>query len=89
MIKFDKKACMVIVSTDEIKYQTRVSNKIAFGSPWLITTSISFHNKKPRLCYAFYKTAIVVFCRVQTVTALARLSLGLLHLSISLLLSIL
>ena len=36
-----------------------------------------------------YKTAIVVFLRVQTVTALARLSLGLLHLRISLLLSIL
>ena len=79
---------MVIVSTDEIKYQTRVSNIIAFGSPWSITTSISFYNKKPCLCHAFIKQSLL-FLRVQTVTALARLSLGLLRLSISLLLSIL
>ena len=51
MIKFDKSTCMVIASTDEIKYETRVSNIIAFGSPWPIpsiynVTSISFHNKK-------------------------------------------
>ena len=52
MIKFDKSTCMVIASTDEIKYEARVSNIIAFGSPWPIpyqiynVTSISFHNKK-------------------------------------------
>ena len=61
MIKFDKKTCMVIVSTDEIKYQTRVSNIIAFGSPWSITTSISFYNKKPCLCYAYIKQSLLFF----------------------------
>ena len=32
MIKFDKTTCMVIVSTDKIKYETRVSDIIAFAS---------------------------------------------------------
>ena len=40
MIKFDTKTCMVIVSKDEIKYETRVSNFIAFGSPWPIQSKI-------------------------------------------------
>ena len=52
---------MVIVSTDEIKNQTRVSNIIAFGSPRSITTSISFYNKKPCLCYAYIKQSLLFF----------------------------
>ena len=46
MIKFDKSTCMVIASTDEIKYEARVSNIIAFGSPWPIPSNLQRNKYK-------------------------------------------
>ena len=37
---------MVIASTDEIKYETRVSNIIAFGSPWPIPSNLQRNKYK-------------------------------------------
>ena len=69
MIKFDKTTCMVIVSTDKIKYETRVSNIIAFGCPWPYPSNqilnyykykLSQQNPLPVIC--IYKTVIVFAC---------------------------
>ena len=67
MIKFDTKACMVIVSKDEIKYETRVSNFIAFGSPWPIQSSriLKYYKYKlltTKTCIYGYETVIVFAC---------------------------
>ena len=64
MIKFDTKTCIVIVSKDEIKYETRVSNFIAFGSPCLIPSNqILKYNK--------YKLLTTKICIYKTVNDFA------------------
>ena len=77
MIKFDTKTCLVIVSKDEIKYEIRVSNVIAFGSPWPFPSNqiLKYYKYKlltTKIC--IYKTVIVL--HVQTVKALMRLTTG-------------
>ena len=62
---FDTKTCMVIVSKDEIKYETRVSNFIAFGSPCPIPSNqiLKYYKYKlltTKIC--IYKTVIVFAC---------------------------
>ena len=68
---------MGIVSTDKIKYETRVPDIIAFGCPWPYPSNqilnyykykLSQQNPLPMIC--IYKTVIVL--RVQTVKPLAR-----------------
>ena len=70
---------MGIVSTDKIKYETRVPDIIAFGCPWPYPSNqilnyykykLSQQNPLPMIC--IYKTVIVL--RVQTVKPLARQS---------------
>ena len=66
---------MVIVSKDEIKYETRVSNFIAFGSPCPIPSNqilkyYKYKLLKTKIC--IHKT-VIVFLHVQTVKALIRL----------------
>ena len=77
MIKFDTKTCLVIVSKDEIKYEIRVSNVIAFGSPWPFPSNqiLKYYKYKlltTKIC--IYKTVIVL--HVQTVKVLMRLTTG-------------
>ena len=65
MIKFDTKTCMVIVSIDEIKYETRVSNFITFGSPCPISSNqiLKYYKYKlltTKIC--IHKTVIVFAC---------------------------
>ena len=77
MIKFDTKTCMVIVSKDEIKYETRVSNFIAFGSPCPIPLNQILKCYKYKLLttkICIYKMSL--FLHVQTVKALVRLTTG-------------
>ena len=65
MIKFDTKTCMVIVSKDEIKYETRVSNFIAFGSPCPISLNQISKGYKYKLLTTkiwIYKNVIVFAC---------------------------
>ena len=65
MIKFDTKTCMVVVSKDEIKYENRVSNFIAFGSPCPIPSNQILKYYKYKLLktkYAYAKTVIVFAC---------------------------
>ena len=64
MIKFDTKTCMAIVSKDEIKYETRVSNFIAFGSPCQIPSN-------QILKYYKYKLLTTKICRYKTVIVFA------------------
>ena len=61
MIKFDTKTCMAIVS---IKYETRVSNFIAFGSPCPIPSN-------QILKYYKYKLLTTKICRYKTVIVFA------------------
>ena len=77
MIKFDTKTCMVIVSKDEIKYETRVSNFIAFGSPWPIQSSPILKYYKYKLLTTktcIYGYELSLFLHVQTVKTLMRLA---------------
>ena len=77
MIKFDTKTCMVIVSKDEIKYETRVSNFIAFGSPCPIPSNqILKYYKYNLLKTKFAYIKLSLFLHVQTVNALMRLTTG-------------
>ena len=64
MIKFDTKTCMAIVSNDEIKYETRVSNFIAFGSPCPIPSNqiLKYKYKLLTTKICRYKTVIVFAC---------------------------
>ena len=65
MTKFDTKTCMVIVSKDEIKYETRVSNLIAFGSPCPIPLNQilkCYKNKLLTTKICIYKNVIVFAC---------------------------
>ena len=64
MIKFDTKTCMAIVSKDEIKYKTRVSNSISFGSPCPIPSN-------QILKYYKYKLLTTKICRYKTVIVFA------------------
>ena len=65
MIISDSKTCMVIVSKDEIKYEIRVSNFIAFGSPCPIPSNQILKYYKYKLLTTkrcIYKTFIVFAC---------------------------
>ena len=64
MIKFDTKTCMAIVSKDEIKYETRVSNFRAFGSNCPIPSN-------QILKYYKYKLLTTKICRYNTVIVFA------------------
>ena len=55
---------MAIVSKDEIKYETRVSNFIAFGSPCPIPSN-------QILKYYKYKLLTTKICRYKTVIVFA------------------
>ena len=77
MIISDTKTCMVIVSKDEIQYEIRSSNFVAFGSPCPIPSNQILKYYKYKLLTTkrcIYKTFVVL--HVQTVKALMRLTTG-------------
>ena len=77
MIKFDTKTCMAIASKDEIKYETRVSNFIAFGSPCPIPSNqILKYYKYKLLTTKKAGIKLSLFLHVQTAKALIRLGTG-------------
>ena len=59
---------MVIASTDEIKYETRESNIIAFGSPWPIPSNLQRNKyklsqqKKPPVIFLLTVPRRCFFC---------------------------
>ena len=66
MIKFDTKTCLVIVSKDAIKYEIRVSNVIAFGSPCPFSSNQILKYYKYKLLttkYAYIKLSLFCMCR--------------------------
>ena len=77
MIISDTKTCMVIVSKDEIQYEIRSSNFIAFGSPCPIPSNQILKYYKYKLLTtknAYIKLSLLL--HVQTVKALMRLTTG-------------